>query len=252
MFATRRGRRGGARRAVRDGVGLGAQRSRRRRGVGGVRVARPLRVTDPELVPTPGRKDLGWLGRVPPHVVLTRVASGPGMRGFDPSGWVRADRCLDRLLPARVARVLRASVALVAEGSAWDAPGADRRLVRVRANQKSAPYPSNDPDAAPEHMRRFYALVAADGGLSIDPRKAAARKDRLVAHPPYSPARESRFTKDDLTTGRVTSTATCPRCPSGPSMRPPGCGSRRCGSRTSGSTTGAIWPAPCSPSNGAR
>ena len=42
----------------------------------------------------------------------------------------------------------------------------------LRANQKWSPYPVNDPDAARDYMRRFYALVKTDGGLSIDPDEA--------------------------------------------------------------------------------
>ena len=43
----------------------------------------------------------------------------------------------------------------------------------LRANQAWAPYPDNDPDAAREYMRRFYALVSADGALVLDPTKAS-------------------------------------------------------------------------------
>jgi hypothetical protein len=41
-----------------------------------------------------------------------------------------------------------------------------------------APYPDNDADAAREYMRRFYALVVADGGLQLDPVEAARREVR--------------------------------------------------------------------------
>ena len=37
-----------------------------------------------------------------------------------------------------------------------------------------APYPDNDPDAAREQMRRFYALVFADGHPHLHPVRAAA------------------------------------------------------------------------------
>jgi hypothetical protein len=143
-----------------------------------VRLGRPLSVTDPQLVPTSGRKDLGWLGRVASHVVLTRIVSGPGVRSFDPTrlgsretdAWVGYYRHEWR-------DVLTASVTLVAEGFGM---GRRRTLLGawyvLRANQKWSPYPSNDPDAAREYMRRFYALVKADGGLSIDPREAAERE----------------------------------------------------------------------------
>ena len=43
----------------------------------------------------------------------------------------------------------------------------------LRANQKWAPYPDNDPEAARELMRRFYALVIRDGGLELDPVRAS-------------------------------------------------------------------------------
>ena len=44
----------------------------------------------------------------------------------------------------------------------------------LRANQVWAPYPDNDPDAAREQMRRFYALVVrATGQLAIDPVRAS-------------------------------------------------------------------------------
>ena len=43
----------------------------------------------------------------------------------------------------------------------------------LRANQVWAPYPGNEPDRARDLMRRFYALVALDGGLRIDPARAA-------------------------------------------------------------------------------
>ena len=44
----------------------------------------------------------------------------------------------------------------------------------LRANQVWAPYPDNDPDAAREQMRRFYALVARRITRSLDPARAAA------------------------------------------------------------------------------
>ncbi|HEV7191898.1 MAG TPA: hypothetical protein VGN35_01745 [Jatrophihabitantaceae bacterium] len=67
----------------------------------------------------------------------------------------------------------------------------------LRANQVWAPYPANDPDRARAFMRRFYALVARDGGLSLDPVEAARlevewwRVHRLRQ-------REDAVTEDDL------------------------------------------------------
>jgi hypothetical protein len=46
----------------------------------------------------------------------------------------------------------------------------------LRANQVWAPYPDNDPDAARELMRRFYALVVSDQNLDLDPVEAARRE----------------------------------------------------------------------------
>jgi len=44
----------------------------------------------------------------------------------------------------------------------------------LRANQKWAPYPDNDPDAARDLMRRFYALVARGSDeLALDPARAS-------------------------------------------------------------------------------
>jgi hypothetical protein len=72
------------------------------------------------------------------------------------------------------AKALRAFVGMVSEGFGM---GPTRTLTAswhvLRANQAWAPYPDNDPDGARESMRRFYALVAADGGLSLDPVRAA-------------------------------------------------------------------------------
>ena len=43
----------------------------------------------------------------------------------------------------------------------------------LRANQKWAPFPDNDPDAARAYMRRFYALLKASEGAVFDPARAA-------------------------------------------------------------------------------
>jgi hypothetical protein len=47
----------------------------------------------------------------------------------------------------------------------------------LRANQKWAPRPDNDPIAARAYMRRFYALVLRDSGdLRLDPDEASQRE----------------------------------------------------------------------------
>jgi hypothetical protein len=69
---------------------------------------------------------------------------------------------------------LKAAVGMVREGFGM---GRLRTLQGayyvLRANQKWAPYPDNDPDAARDYMRRFYALVLKEGDLHFDPAKAA-------------------------------------------------------------------------------
>ena len=57
-------------------------------------------------------------------------------------------------------------------GLSW--PGTVRGAWFVlRANQRWAPYPDNDPDAARAYMRRFYALVARSSRETFDVDEAA-------------------------------------------------------------------------------
>jgi hypothetical protein len=69
---------------------------------------------------------------------------------------------------------LKAAVGMVREGFGM---GRLRTLQGayyvLRANQVWAPYPDNDPDAARELMRRFYALVIKESDLSLDPVRAS-------------------------------------------------------------------------------
>ncbi len=71
-------------------------------------------------------------------------------------------------------QVLRAAVVMVREGFGMPWP---RTLLGawyvLRGNQLWAPYPENDPDGARAAMRRFYALLARDHHLRIDPARAA-------------------------------------------------------------------------------
>lgn len=70
--------------------------------------------------------------------------------------------------------VLRAAVVMVRTGFGMPWPQTLLGAWYVlRGNQAWAPYPDNDPDAARAAMRRFYALVARDQGLAIDPTRAA-------------------------------------------------------------------------------
>jgi hypothetical protein len=43
----------------------------------------------------------------------------------------------------------------------------------LRANQVWAPYPENNPEAARQHMARFYRMANKAGRVSVDPRTAA-------------------------------------------------------------------------------
>jgi len=93
---------------------------------------------------------------------------------------------------------LRDSIGLVSAGFGM---GPRRTLVGawlvLRANQVWAPYPDNDPDAAREYMRRFYALVVADGDLYVDPVEAA-RREVGWWHVHRVHQRETGITEDDL------------------------------------------------------
>jgi hypothetical protein len=69
---------------------------------------------------------------------------------------------------------LRAAVGMVRTGFGTDPVRSVVGAYHVlRANQLWAPYPDNDPDGARRSMRRFYAMVARDGGYPIDPVLAA-------------------------------------------------------------------------------
>lgn len=71
-------------------------------------------------------------------------------------------------------RFLRAAVLVVRHAFALPWPTTLRGAWLVlRANQKWAPVPDNDPDAARRLMRRFYALVARHHGETFDVAEAA-------------------------------------------------------------------------------
>jgi hypothetical protein len=70
--------------------------------------------------------------------------------------------------------VLRASLVMVRTGFGMSWPRSVLGAWYVlRGNQLWAPYPDNDPDGARAAMRRFYALVARDQDLALDPARAA-------------------------------------------------------------------------------
>jgi len=69
---------------------------------------------------------------------------------------------------------LRAAVGMVRTGFGTDPVRTLAGAFHVlRANQLWAPFPDNDADGARASMRRFYALMAKDGDLSIDPVRAS-------------------------------------------------------------------------------
>ncbi|MDP9116075.1 MAG: hypothetical protein M3O28_02210 [Actinomycetota bacterium] len=98
-----------------------------------------------------------------------------GPRDFDPAALGRRETDAWAAYYRRDWRgVLTASVAMVRLGFGMNWARTLRGAWFVlRANQAWAPYPDNDADAARAQMRRFYALVARDGGLSLDPAVAA-------------------------------------------------------------------------------
>jgi hypothetical protein len=102
-----------------------------------------------------------------------RTRSGP--RSFDPV--VLGNRETDAwsaYYRHEWRRFLVAAVGMVSTGFGMGPTKTLRGAWHVlRANQFWAPYPDNDPDAARASMRRFYALVVTDGGVSIDATRAS-------------------------------------------------------------------------------
>jgi hypothetical protein len=81
-------------------------------------------------------------------------------------------------------------------GMPWPRTLAGAWLV-LRANQVWAPVPDNDPDAARDFMRRFYALVLRSGQLHFDATEAARREvEWWRVHRIHQ--REDQLSEDDL------------------------------------------------------
>jgi hypothetical protein len=99
------------------------------------------------------------------------------MRSFDPRAVGRLEcRAWETYYQRRWAVFLLTSVRLVraAFRMSWPRTLAGAWLV-LRANQKWAPLPRNDPQAARALMTRFYRLLAtSDGGAGFEPGRAAA------------------------------------------------------------------------------
>jgi hypothetical protein len=97
------------------------------------------------------------------------------MRSFDPRAVGRLEcRAWETYYRRKWATFLVASVGLVRAAFRMNwrrtLPGA---WLVLRANQKWAPYPNNDPAAARALMARFYRLLRESDGLQIDPVRAA-------------------------------------------------------------------------------
>jgi hypothetical protein len=98
------------------------------------------------------------------------------MRSFDPGSVGRLEcRAWETYYRRKWGAFLIASVGLVraAFRMSWPGTAAGAWLV-LRANQKWAPFPDNDPAAARALMARFYRLLARSEQLGLDPVRAAA------------------------------------------------------------------------------
>jgi hypothetical protein len=97
------------------------------------------------------------------------------MRSFDPRAVGALEcRAWETYYRRKWLAFLIASVGMVraAFGMRWRRTLLGAWLV-LRANQKWAPFPDNDPHAARALMTRFYQLLVTDGASEFDPRRAA-------------------------------------------------------------------------------
>lgn len=97
------------------------------------------------------------------------------MRTFDPRSVGKLEtRAWETYYRRKWGAFLVASVGLVraAFEMSWRDTLKGAWLV-LRANQKWAPFPDNDPDAARTLMTQFYRLLVASEGASFDPVRAA-------------------------------------------------------------------------------
>ncbi len=111
---------------------------------------------------------------------MTTALSRPGPLTFDPVVVGRAE-CAAWAGYYRREWIpfLRAGVTMVRAGFGmpWRRTLAGAWHV-LRANQRWAPYPDNDPDGARAAMRRFYRLVVRSGWGGFDPERAATLEVR--------------------------------------------------------------------------
>ena len=108
------------------------------------------------------------------------------MRSFDPRTVGALEcRAWETYYRRKWALFLLASVGMVraAFGMTWRRTLAGAWLV-LRANQKWAPFPDNDPHAARAFMERFYRLLVAAEAAGFDPPRAAfASRPPAVGRP---------------------------------------------------------------------
>ena len=126
------------------------------------------------------------------------------MREFDPQVIGLAERDAWACYYRREWRpFLRAAVRMIHEGFGMSRMHTVRGAGLVlRANQKWAPFPDNDPDGARTTMERFYALVFRVHRIDLDP-KVAARLEvdwwRAHREAQHDPSVESTDLVDALT-----------------------------------------------------
>jgi hypothetical protein len=106
------------------------------------------------------------------------VSIGRGPRGFDPDAVAKAEsNAWASYYRREWWPFLRAAVGMVHQGFGMGRLSTLQGAYYVlRANQKWAPYPDNDPTAASDYMRRFYELLVRHSDLGLDPVEAARRE----------------------------------------------------------------------------
>jgi hypothetical protein len=106
---------------------------------------------------------------------VRRFFWSPGWRNFDPRSVGSLEcRAWEMYYRRRWMAVLVAFVGLIrsAFGMSWPRTLAGAWYV-LRANQRWAPSPDNDPDGARAYMARFYALLKRSEGAAFDPARAS-------------------------------------------------------------------------------
>lgn len=106
------------------------------------------------------------------------MSNGRGPRNFDPDAVGNAETDAWASYYRREWwPFLKAAVGMVREGFGMGTTRTVQGAYFVlRANQKWAPYPDNDPSAARDYMRRFYELVLNNSDLRLDPVEASRRE----------------------------------------------------------------------------